>query len=933
MKRNQDNSKNPEKKQRRSNYTGFSEYINAKEDKLRDQFDSTKKVTSEIFRGVCIHVNGLTKPPLSVLRSLILEHGGSFEQYYHRDRVTHFICTHVAKAKLENFIKRSNGKIKVMNPEWITDSIKAGKLLGEFDYRNYLSEDSKQNSLHRFFEKQQDEDDDTSVQIEGDLEYVDPEALNYNQDEEEHYGLDDLDLDHDDIGLLADLIESSELDMSEENNNPDNPDVTNHKASSESKTSAHPEFLNEYYKNSRLHHLSVWREELKVFAANLMKIKTPNSVTVGKAQNPKLILHVDLDCFFVSVSLLKHPEKEALKGKPIAVTHAKNDNFNISDSSADISSCNYEARAFGIRNDMYIRQALKLCPELKMITYDFEGYNIASKSFYEILAKWADELQAVSCDEAFIDLTSCALDPETAAEEIRNEIRQKCKINASIGIGPNLLIARLATKRAKPNGQFRVKPEEVDQLMSLQPLENLPGFGEALLEKLPASIKTCSDALEISLIELQNRLGHRQGLNLFRKIRGEDDRTVGFQADRKSVGSEVSWGVRFASTGQCRRFLEELGTEVWQRQLEAFPGISEPKPKRLQIKLYRRQDGAGESKKHLGRGICDTFHRSKTFQKGLTKESSFREEIWLLFEAEFLKGLSTAVEDIRGIGVFLSEFACNYKSAHKDISELFSEVSTAVNNGKTDATNYSNNKFLPSASQVDAESWRELPEDIRIEYEEEWKKRKTFSNLTEQSGLNSKLSSNPLNMGIKNKNTSAAKKSSVTLTQMWGHREQRESAHLLKEISELPSDKFDHQVVMALPRELQKEIIEQWKSEKIRSEIRPNNSNLIKVEKIETSIDPQKIIRVTECLPVEFRGRKDWTSEKVYAYVLGNRNSKDADIIQEIDELLVELVLYQCLKPVSDACGLLKDIATFRELLGKLKCLVSELFEGSHLKF
>ena len=100
------------------------------------------------------------------------------------------------------------------------------------------------------------------------------------------------------------------------------------------------------------------------------------------------------------------------------------------------------------------------------------------------------------------------------------------------------------------------------------------------------------------MIDLQNRLGHRQGLNLFRKVRGEDDRTVETQSDRKSVGSEISWGVRFASTGQCRRFLEELAEEVWQRMLEAFPSIQEPKPKRIQVKLYRKQEGSGQSKKH-----------------------------------------------------------------------------------------------------------------------------------------------------------------------------------------------------------------------------------------------------------------------------------------------------------------------------------------------
>ena len=912
----EENSKNEEitKKQRRSNYTGFSEYMQSKETKLKLQFDANKQIKSQIFKGICIHVNGLTKPPLSVLRTLILEHGGAFEQYYHRDKVTHFICTHVARAKLENFIKRSNGKIKVMKSEWITDSIKAGKLLDEFDYRNYLLDDPKQNNLHKFFEKEAEHE----VEGENDYEveeFFDPEALNFNKNTDNYLrdneGFDDNDNDNDDIDLLAGMIESSEDEKEP---------INTIETSPKSKTSANPEFLNEYYKNSRLHHLSTWREELKTYATNLMK-KKANLKPKTNIHDEKIVMHVDLDCFFVSVSLLKHPDREILKGKPIAVTHAKNENSNISDSSADISSCNYEARAYGIRNDMYIRQALKLCPDLKMIPYDFEGYNKASRMFYEILADWAEELQAVSCDEAFIDLSGCELDPETAAQAIRDEIRMKCEIDASIGIGPNLLIARLATRKAKPNGQFRVRADEADQFMATQKIEDLPGVGDALIEKLPANIKTCADVLEIPLSELQNRLGHRQGLNLFRKARGEDDRSVGMQSDRKSVGSEVSWGVRFASTGQCRRFLEELGAEVWQRMIEAFPAVPEPKPKRLQIKLYRKQEGAGQAKKHLGRGICDTFHRSKTFPKGLTKESLFINEVWDLFEVEFLKGLATNVEDIRGIGIFLNEFACNVKSANKDISQLFS-ISEQSNSNQ----NKSHDLWV-TASQVDSEAWAELPEEIKKEYEEEWKRRKEIK--VEEANSHNLLFENK-----KSKKTTLKSKlnqPSTTLTQIWGHREKRESAQLLQEISELPADQFDQKVLLALPQELQREIIEQWKSEKRRSEIKPCDSNL--VAKVDKKTTNEKALKIVECLPIEFQGRKNWTNEQIYALVLKNKSTNDPKIINEIDFLLIDLVLHNCLKPVADSIGILKENSQFIEIIEKVQKLIADLYEGSTLKF
>jgi DNA repair protein REV1 len=909
------------KKQRRSNYTGFSEYMNSKENKLRVQFDSSKQIQSEIFKGICIHVNGLTKPPLSVLRFLILEHGGAFEQYYHRDRVTHFICTHVARAKLENFIKRSNGKIKVMKPEWIIDSIKAGKLLDEFDYRNYLNYDQKHNNLHKFFEKKDADADEYEIDQnefeEENVEFHDPEALNfYKSDHSDSES--ESEFDSNDIDLLAGMIESSSEDEKE-------PIQSSIQTSPRAKTSANPEFLHEYYKNSRLHHLSTWREELKTYAVSLMKKRTknPNSNN-NNIHRERIIMHVDLDCFFVSVSLLKHPERETLKGKPIAVTHAKNENLNISESSADISSCNYEARAFGIRNDMYIRQALKLCPGLKMIPYDFEGYNKASRKFYEILAEWADELQAVSCDEAFIDLSGCELEPEIAAQAIRDEIKLKCEIDASIGIGLNLLIARLATMRAKPNGQFRVKVEEVDQFMAIQRLEDLPGVGNGLIEKLPKNIKTCADVLEIPLNELQSRLGHGQGLNLFRKARGEDDRTVGMQSDRKSVGSEVSWGVRFASIGQCKRFLEELGGEVWERMIEAFPAVPEPKPKRLQIKLYRKQEGAGQAKKHLGRGICDTFHRSKTFSKGLTKESVFIAEIWDLFEAEFLKGLATAAEDIRGIGIFLTEFTCNMKSDNKDISRLL------LATGQPKQNNSNSVDALITASQIDSEAWAELPEEIRKEFEEEWKRRKQIKFESTFNGL--KKPQKPPNQQMKP--PLKLNRPSTTLTQIWGHREQRESAQLLLEISELPADQFDQQVVLALPQELQREIVEEWKAEKRRLEIKPCDSNLVKIEKKKSiKIDPEKVLKIVESLPIEFQGRKDWKNEQIHAFILKRKSTNDQKIIKEIEFLLIDLILFNCLKPVADSLAILRDNSNFDEILEKVQKLVADLYDGSTLKF
>ncbi|KAG6545642.1 hypothetical protein Mapa_012825 [Marchantia paleacea] len=257
----------------------------------------------------------------------------------------------------------------------------------------------------------------------------------------------------------------------------------------------------------------------------------------------KLCVSIWQDCFFVSVVVRNRPD---LVGKPVAVCHSDSEK-----GTAEISSANYPARSFGIKAGMYVRSAKALCPDLKIVSYDFAGYEeepytpilhsfpvrcwihllrahsegVADK-VYNILHRHCTKVEAVSCDEAFLDVTGHP-DPIDLASRIREQIYAATRCSASAGIAENLLLARLATKRAKPNGQYAIKSEEVRQFMAALPVDELPGVGWALQEKLHSKkLYTCADLLSVSKESLQKQYGTKTGNMLWCYAQGIDDREV-----------------------------------------------------------------------------------------------------------------------------------------------------------------------------------------------------------------------------------------------------------------------------------------------------------------------------------------------------------------------------------------------------------------------
>lgn len=143
-----------------------------------------------------------------------------------------------------------------------------------------------------------------------------------------------------------------------------------------------PDFVRRYFEQSRLHHLSTWKRELQQYTHRSPSLSNDHSPS---AQQNRVIFHVDFDSFFISVAAR---EDTSLSRIPAAVAHSKGNNVNPlgGSSTSEIASCNYLARQKGVKNGMIVGKALALCPELKLVGYDFATYEQVTKRFYEVYA-------------------------------------------------------------------------------------------------------------------------------------------------------------------------------------------------------------------------------------------------------------------------------------------------------------------------------------------------------------------------------------------------------------------------------------------------------------------------------------------------------------------------------------------------------------------
>ncbi|NLH88558.1 MAG: DNA polymerase IV [Firmicutes bacterium] len=249
----------------------------------------------------------------------------------------------------------------------------------------------------------------------------------------------------------------------------------------------------------------------------------------------RTIAHVDMDCFFAAVEALDNPE---YRGKPLVVGGPRHSSRSV------VSTCSYEARAYGVRSAMPISQAARLCPHAIFIPGNMSRYVQVSDEIMDVLRQFTPLMQQVSIDEAFLDMTGCEhfyKDPQDIGVRIRRAIKDSSGLTASVGIAENKFLAKLASSRCKPDGLMVVSPEDAYDLLSTLPIGKLWGVGEKGEKALARyGIETVKD-LRIWPKEWLVAQYGKWGAQLYDLARGIDDDPVIPDEERKSYGSESTF--------------------------------------------------------------------------------------------------------------------------------------------------------------------------------------------------------------------------------------------------------------------------------------------------------------------------------------------------------------------------------------------------------
>lgn len=248
----------------------------------------------------------------------------------------------------------------------------------------------------------------------------------------------------------------------------------------------------------------------------------------------RLVMHVDMDCFYASVEMRRRPE---LRGAPMFVGGATR---------GVVLSASYEARAFGVKSGMPTTTARRLCPQAVAVPPDFDTYMEVSRGVQEIFDTVSAQVEVASIDEAFCDITGSERlfgPPERLGEYVRSLVADEQGITCSVGIGPSKFVAKLASSQCKPDGLRVVGDAEVIGFLHPLPVGALWGVGKATAGKLnQLGIRTVADMAHVPKGTLQRAFGPHQGALLADLAWGRDSRRVVATVRERSIGSSETFG-------------------------------------------------------------------------------------------------------------------------------------------------------------------------------------------------------------------------------------------------------------------------------------------------------------------------------------------------------------------------------------------------------
>lgn len=281
------------------------------------------------------------------------------------------------------------------------------------------------------------------------------------------------------------------------------------------------------------------------------------------SEKKRIILHIDMDHFYTAVEEREHPE---YKGKPVVVGADPKEGKGR----GVVSTSNYEARRAGIRSGMPISRAWKLCPEAVYLPPNFPLYIKVSEEIMDIARKYADKFEQWGIDEAFLDVSVRAqsyVDAEALAKQLKREIFEKEHLTCSVGIGPNKLIAKIASDFKKPDSLTVVREDEAEAFLAPLPARKLLWVGRKTEAKLKAmGINTIGDLARCDPAVLTERFGV-MGTQMHLMARGIDRSEVQPRTEVKSISHETTFEVDTDDAATVLSALDALSAEVCREAL------------------------------------------------------------------------------------------------------------------------------------------------------------------------------------------------------------------------------------------------------------------------------------------------------------------------------------------------------------------------------
>jgi len=281
---------------------------------------------------------------------------------------------------------------------------------------------------------------------------------------------------------------------------------------------------------------------------------------------PRAIIHVDMDAFYASVEELDDP---SLVGKPVVVAGLGRRGV--------VSTCNYEARKYGVRSAMATSEARRRCPGAVYIYPRHDRYKAISDVVFQVFAEVTPMIEGLSLDEAFLDVTGSLKlfsSIEAIGRRVKDDIRARTGLNASVGMAHNKLLAKLASELSKPNGFLFVAPDEVQGYLDPLPIGRMWTVGKVAEEALQrVGIRTIGDLVRADAWRLNKAVGERHAALLRELCRGEDRRPVVTDAPEVSIGAEWTFEYDVDDLSIAEAWLlrqcERVGARARSREVEA----------------------------------------------------------------------------------------------------------------------------------------------------------------------------------------------------------------------------------------------------------------------------------------------------------------------------------------------------------------------------